>query len=124
MPTLLIAKALAHEVGHHLVNTKGYIFTPDEKYPDYKKHPDYEEEMANRYAFDVLSSMKKKLQYKFGTLLMNYFADFYYGVAATKWQEKKYKVAADYWYKSFLLNSERQETVEWLWHSRKKIKEK
>ena len=124
IPTLLIAQALAHEVGHHLVSTRGYIFTLDEKYPVYTKRPAYEEEMVNRYAFNVVDKMKKKLLYRVSAHLMNYLSDCYYGMAAARWEAKRYKDASDYWYKSFLLNSERQETIEWLWHSKEKLKEK
>ena len=124
IPTLRIARIIAHEVGHHLVATRGYIFTPDEKYPDYKKKTEYEEEMANRYAFRVIERMKEKRFYRIGASMTNFLSDWYYGTATAKWEVKNYKASADYWYKSFLLNSERQESVEWYWHSEEKLKDR
>ena len=121
MPTLLIAQGIAHEVGHHLVRTRGYVFTPDEKYPDYRKKPAYEEEMVDRYAFGIVQNMREKLCYKLGAYLIRFFSDWYYGLAVARWEAKRYKEAADNWYKSFLLNPERQESVEWYWHSRRKL---
>ncbi len=121
-PTIYIARALAHEVGHHLVRSRGYIFLPDEKYPSYEKKPEFEEEMADRYAFGVVRKMKEKLIYKIGAYLMDSLSDYHFGVAMAAWKDKDYKSSADHWLKSSILNSERQESLEWYWHSRRKLK--
>lgn len=121
VPTLHIARTIAHEVAHHLVSTRGYIFLPGEKYPVYESNPEFEEEMANRYAFGVIEKMKEKRYYKMGASMMNFVSDCYYGIAAARWEARRYKSSADYWYKSFLLNSERQESIEWYWRSKEKL---
>ncbi len=123
LPTLRIAKILAHEVGHHLIRTRGYVFLHDEKYPAYEKKPEFEEEMADRYALEIVRKMKKKLTYKIGTYLMDSLSDYHYGVAMAAWNDKDYKSSAAHWEKSLILNSERQESLEWYWHSRKKIED-
>ena len=78
--------------------------------------------MADRYAHSVINKMKEKLAYKFGARIMNIISDIYFGAAIAKWEAKKYKEAADNWYKSFLLNSERQESIDYYWHSINKYK--
>jgi hypothetical protein len=120
-PTLFIARVLAHEVGHHLVRTRGYVFTPGERYPSYEKKPEIEEGMADRYAFEVVSKMKEKLTYKIGAYIMDFFSDYYNSLAMDAWKEKNYKVSAELWLKSYILKTERQETLDWYWHSRKKL---
>ena len=120
-PTLHIAKALAHEVGHHLVATKGYIFAPDEKYPSYEKKPEIEEEMADRYAFQIVSKMKEKLTYRAGTYIMEIFALYHHSFAMDAWKVKNYKASAECWSKAYLLDTEKQEYLDWYWQSREKI---
>lgn len=115
MTTLLIAKTLAHEVAHHLVRTKGYIFSHDEKYPSYERSPEYEEEMATRFAFETVRKMKKKLIYKLGAYMMKSISEWYYAVAVAKWDNKNYKATLDYCWKAFLLNNDSKEAINGYW---------
>lgn len=121
MPIVIVARMLAHETAHHLVATRGYVFLPGEKYPKYSARPGIEEEIANRYAFFVVQRMLEKWRFRFGAYLMSSFSDYYYGLAMAAWEAKNYSSSAENWYKSWLLNSERHEAVEWFWHSRRKL---
>lgn len=121
MPVVVIASILAHETAHHLKETRGYVFLPGEKYPEYSARPGIEEEMANRYAFLVVQRMLVKWRYRFGAYLMNSFSNYYFGLAMAAWEAKDYRGSAEKWHKSWLLNSERQEAVEWFWHSKRKL---
>ncbi len=60
MATLKVARTLAHEVGHHVIATRGYIYKPWEKYKPWDgiRNP-YEEKMADAYASDVMERMLK-----------------------------------------------------------------
>src|SRR5258705_1192811 len=54
--TLNICYTLAHEVAHHLVARRGYVFQPSERVP----HDENEEEDCNRYAFGIDKGMMKR----------------------------------------------------------------
>ena len=57
MATLKVARTLAHEVGHHVRATRGYIYKLWEKYKPWDGVRDpSEEKMADAYASDVLVS--------------------------------------------------------------------
>jgi hypothetical protein len=64
--TLNICYTLAHEVGHHLIATRGYVFEKTESYSD----DEIEEEFCNRYAFVVTKRMLKRYYYRFGDWLL------------------------------------------------------
>jgi hypothetical protein len=117
VPTLLICRTLAHEVGHHLVAKQGYIFQPDERYGKF----DYEEEMANRYAFRVLKRMNKRWYYKLGSWLSRRIASFHFVGGLADWEQKKYESAAERWYRTWLLDPDREDAVTWYWHAKKVI---
>jgi hypothetical protein len=114
MTGLYIAQHVAHEVGHHLIEERGYVFVPSEKYPSDK----YEEEMANRYAFEILNKMKKRWYYKLGDRLMKHISAVYFGLGSGHWKKKEYAKSVAYWYKSWLLDPENQRTAEWYWRAK------
>ena len=70
---LYITRLLAHEVAHHLISTRGFLFEPREKYTSDM----YEEEMADRYAFEIVSKMEKKFYYQLGKKLMKLVSGVY-----------------------------------------------
>jgi len=60
MATVKIARTLAHELGHHVIATRGYITNHWEKYkPRYGVRNPYEEKMADAYASDLMEKMQK-----------------------------------------------------------------
>src|SRR5215813_8716140 len=62
VPTLSISYTLAHEVGHHLIATRGYVFQPHEKFKDDANREDF----CNRYAFHVTQKMMAHWYYRLG----------------------------------------------------------
>lgn len=114
LATLLIGQTLAHEVGHHLQAERGYIFQPGERLDQ----EEYQEEMADRYAFDVVKRMKERWYYRLGQWIMKDSARMYYHFGVEEWKKKNYRRAAEYFYRSHILDPENDET--WYWHKRAK----
>lgn len=114
VPTLSISRTLAHEVGHHLIAQRGYIYQPTEKYKHRQpEYDEYEEEMANRYAFEVLKKMKKRWYYKLGQSATKGLASHHYIQGMLDWKEKKFKKAADRWHKAWHLDPDRLDAAYW-----------
>jgi hypothetical protein len=114
LATLLIAYNLAHEVGHHLQAERGYIFQPGERLDQ----AECQEEMADRYAFGVVKRMRGRCYYRLGQWLMKDSAQMFFYFGAQEWGKKNYRGAAEYFYRSWILDPENKET--WHWHERAK----
>ena len=108
-PTLLIGHTLAHEVGHHLIASRGYVFQPGEKY----SHDQIEEEFCNRYAFGVTQRMKGRRLYRAGAWALNKLARWHYGFGALELREKRYQRAAERFYMAFHLDPGREDALYW-----------
>ena len=115
VPTLLIAHSLAHEVAHHLVATRGYVFKRGENL----KHKAYEEVIANRYAFYVVKRMEKRWYYRLGRWMVRDLSDHHHVLALLDWREKKYERSALHWYRAWCLNPELDEAAYWYWRAKK-----
>jgi hypothetical protein len=115
VPTLLIIRTLAHEVAHHLVATRGYVFKRGENF----KHKEYEEVAANRYAYDVLKKMQERWYYRLGRWMIKDLADHHHVMALFDWREKKYEKSAEHWYKAWWLNPELDEAAYWYLRAKK-----
>jgi hypothetical protein len=111
---LSVAATLAHEVGHHLIATRGYVFAPGEKVVPIE----YEEEMAHRYSFSVLKRMKRRWYFKLASFGMKDLAGWHYAQGALAWKKGNLKRAAESWYKSFHLDPDRQDAI--IWYKRAK----
>jgi len=93
--TLRLARTLAHEVGHHVVETKGYIYRPWENYKPWTGVIDpYEEKMVEAYADDVIERMLRHRPYKFGDFLIRRFANLLYTTGLQKYRDGDYLRAA------------------------------
>jgi hypothetical protein len=112
--TLLMGYNLAHEVGHHLQADRGYIFQPGERIDQ----SEYREEMADRYAFGVVKRMRGQWYYRLGHRLMRDSARMFYHFGVQEWKKKNYRCAAEYFYRSWILDPENREP--WHWHKRAK----
>jgi hypothetical protein len=119
-PTLWITRTLAHEVGHHLVAQRGYIFEPSEKY----KHKEIEEEFCDRYAFNVLKKMQGRWYYRLGMWALKDIADMHYHFGTKAWKSKDYERAAEHWYNAGQLNPDHQDAVRWYWLAKSKCSER
>lgn len=106
---LRIASTLAHEVGHHLIATRGYVFAPGEKVVPIE----YEEEMAHRYSFSVLKKMQKRWYFKLASLGIKDLACWHFTQGTLAWKQGNFKRAAESWYKSFHLDPDRQDAISW-----------
>lgn len=96
--TLKTAFTLAHEVGHHLVTTRRYIYVPTEKYKAYGVYNKYEEEMCDSYAFDVMARMLERWGYKLGLMFSELISTWHIEHGKSRWAKRDYKGAAFYWY--------------------------
>jgi hypothetical protein len=115
--TLNICRTIAHEVGHHLITHRGYIYQPDEKYKDVESV----EAMADRYAFDVLKKMRERWYYRLGHKSIKHIAISHYIKGMLNWRDKNYEKAAENWYNSFHLDPDRQDSSYWYWRAKEKI---
>ena len=116
VPTLLITYALAHEIAHHLVAMRGYVFKPGENLT----HKEYEEVAANRYAFYVVKKMRERWYYRLARWLINDLADHHHVMGLLDWRERKYERAAEHWYKAWCLNPELDDAAYWYWRAKKR----
>lgn len=114
VPTLRIARTLAHEVAHHLVSQRGYVFQPGEKRSDEERH-------ANNYAAGVLQNMKKRWWYRLGQKLINDLAHTHYVFGVEEWKRQEYCAASDRWFKAWDLNPELENEVkDWYWQAKER----
>lgn len=100
-PTLLFARVLAHEVGHHLIEQRGYALHPTEK--PARRLSEYEEEMVDRYAFEVLRRMKRRFRYKLGQWLIDELAGWRNAQGRAAWESGAYVEARDLFLAAFRL---------------------
>ena len=107
--TLVVAQTLAHEVGHHLIAERGYVFAPGEKV----QPSEYEEEMAHRYSFSVIKRMRTCWYYRLGAWVTKDLAGWHYVKAMLAWEAGDYEGAAESWYRSFHLDPDRQNAIYW-----------
>jgi hypothetical protein len=106
--TLMVAFTLAHEIAHHVITKRGYIYEPTEKhkYNRFKKYDKYEEGMCNNYALEVIKKMSATWYYKIGDWLRRHISKHYSIRAEVVWEKQEYKRAAHYWFCAYLLDSE------------------
>ena len=113
VPTLLFARVLAHEVGHHLISVRGYALHPGER--PRRRHGDYEEEMVDRYAFEVLRKMKTRWRYRFGQWLIGHMAEWHFAEGRVDWERKDYKQCAERLLKAVNLNPDFDDARQAYW---------
>lgn len=111
LPTLRIVRALAHEVGHHLAATRGYVIQPGED-------RNQEESLADRYAANVLERMTKHWSYKLGQWGIKDLAGWHYVFGIADLRAKKYGSAADCFYKSWVLDRQNEDALNLYWRAR------
>lgn len=107
--TLNICYTLAHEVAHHLIAKRGYVFQPNEIFP----HEENEEEFCNRYAFGVSKKMMKHWYYRVGMWALRDLARWYYVFGCLDWKDKRFKKAAEHFYTAFHLDRNHDEALYW-----------
>jgi hypothetical protein len=106
---VMLAHTLAHEVAHHLIATRGYVFDPGERL----RGEEFEEEFANRYAVEVTKRMRRRWYYRLGLWLLKDLAEWHYIFGVLDWRDRRYQGAAEHWRKSFWLYPENPEIPYW-----------
>jgi hypothetical protein len=106
--TLRFAFTLAHELGHHLIATRGYIYKPNEKYKPWRSgtFDPHEEKMADTYAEDVVKKMCKSWYYKSGKLLARIISRILFEVGVGEHWNGNYESAARWNFNAFMINPE------------------
>ncbi|SRR6266404_4156871 len=123
MATLEVASTLAHEVGHHVIATRGYIYKPWEKYKPWDgiRNP-YEEEMADAYASDVMERMLEHWPYKLGKLMARMLSTFLYKAGIQEYWDGNYKSSASLQARAETLNPENEDAGQCFRHAMEKLK--
>ena len=120
--TLKLARTLAHEVGHHLVASRGYIYKPWEKYKPWTgKRDPHEEKMANRYSADVMAGMLKRWPNKLANYLIRMTAYSLYQDSLADYWDGNYKSSAELGFRAFTLGKN-QEAAQCYRHAMEKLK--
>lgn len=114
VPTILITSTLAHEVGHHLIAKRGYIFRKGESL----KRGFGVEHLCDSYANNAIARMRQRWHYRIGQWAIKDLAETHYIRAVIHWKHKEYKEASEHFYKSWSLNPENQDSYDWHWKAR------
>jgi hypothetical protein len=122
--TLRVASIIAHEVGHHLIVKRGYIYEPTEqsRFKSFKKHDEYVEAMCNNYALEVIKRMSDNWYYNLGNWLRRKLSNLYYLYGEIDWDKHDYKRAAHYWFCAYLLNKDNPKAIRGYLHAVAKLK--
>ena len=115
--TLQLARTLAHEVGHHLIDQRGYIFERGERVDP----REFEEELAYRYSFNVRKRMLQRWYYRVADWLTRDLAEWHYAIASSEWRDGEYEKAADRWEITFCLDPNRDDADYWYYEAKKAL---
>lgn len=113
--TLLLARTLAHEVGHHLIDQRGYIFERGERI----EPREYEEELAYRYSFSVRKRMLRRWYYRIADWLTRDLAGWHYAIGIVDFREGLYENAATRWEITFCLDPNRDDADYWYYEAKR-----
>ena len=118
-----IARTLAHEVAHHVIATRGYIYERSEKYEPWNgvRDPD-EEKMADRFASDILARMVRHWPYLLGKVLARMLSTLLYKAGLQDYWDQKYQAAASRQARAHSLNPENQDAGQCFRHAMEKLK--
>jgi len=123
MAILRLAKTLAHEIGHHVITTRGFIYEPWEKYKPWNGIRDpYTEKMADAYSLDVSKRMLSRWHYRLARWLTNAFAKVLYKVGLQNYRTEDYRLSAQLNFKAYLLNSENEDAGQCYRHAMEKLR--
>jgi len=121
--TLKLARTLIHEVGHHVIATRGYIYKPWEKYKPWNGIRDpYEEKMVNAYSSDVIERMLKHRPYKLGKVMARTLSSFLYKAGIQDYWDENYQSAASLFARAHSLDPENEDAGQCYRHAMEKLK--
>lgn len=113
VPALRILSTLAHEVAHHLVATRGYVFKQGEDVAD-------EEALATRFSKKMVEATAVRWSYRLGLWCIKDLSNWYYTFAMTDWEKKDFCAAARRFYSAWDLCPDNDEAAYWYWEARKR----
>jgi RHS repeat-associated protein len=123
MVTWNLARILAHEVGHHVISTRGYVYQPSEKYKPWDGVRDpFEETMADAYAADVMNRMIRRWRYKRGRFLARMLSTLLYRAGIQEYWDGNYQSAASLEFRAYALNPENEDAGQCYRHAMEKLK--
>ena len=115
--TLQLARILAHEVGHHLIKQRGYVFERGERV----EPREYEEELANRYSFSVRKRMLRRWYYRVADWLTPDLAGWHYVIGLCEWRDGRYEKAAARWETTSCIDPNRADADYWYYEAKKAL---
>lgn len=116
-PVLCILRTLAHEVAHHLMATRGFVFHDGEDITD-------KEGLAERYAASVEQRAITRWRYKLGRFWLKELAGCYYAFGSVDWGHKNYCTAARYFFDAWHLDPEHELASYWYWRAKEMCSQK
>lgn len=121
--TLKLGRTLAHEVGHHVIANRGYIYQPWEKYKQWNGRQDpYAEKMADSYAAAVLEEMLKHWPYKLGQAMAKMISNFLYNAGIQDYWDGDYQSSALLLDRAYSLDRENEDAGQCYRHAIEKLK--
>lgn len=112
LPTLRIIRNLSHEVAHHIVAERGYLFQLGEA-------PDKPEELADQYAHDTLNKIvRTNWCYRLAHWLSKEIAFWHYAQGIFDFRDNRFLSAANHFYAAWELDPELPEVSEYYWQAR------
>src|SRR5262245_27532957 len=120
--TLKLARTLAHELGHHLIASRRFIYKPWEKYKPWKgKRDPYEERMANLYSAAVLEGMVKHWPNRLANCVTRITAYSLYQDSLADYWDGNYQSAAQRGFQAYMLHKN-QDAGQCYRHAMEKLK--
>ena len=107
--TVRMAFVLAHEVAHHLIAHRGYVYEPNEVYKPPGMRDARKEGAANRYAANLVNAMSGRWYFRLGHWLGQKISWWYYERGAGAWERGEYDRAAYFWFCSYFADPENSE---------------
>ncbi len=121
--TLKVARTLAHEVGHHVIARRGYLYQPSEKYKAWNGIRDPEaEKVVDRFAAEVVYRMQQHWPYTVGKLLARLSSTVLYKGGLQAYRAEDYKRAASMLARAHSLNLENEDAGQAYRHAMEKLK--
>ena len=109
--TLRVAFALSHEIGHHLIARRGFIYEATEKFKLKEFNEAYQERLVDRFACDMVRRMSRKWYYWVARGLSKKISGFYYVRGTVDWDRQDYESAAYHWFCAFYADLENDDAI-------------
>jgi len=120
---LRLAAKLAHEVGHHVIATRGHIHDTSERYrPWVSKQNPHEEERAEAYASEVVGRMLHRWPYRLGRWLARRVSSLLFHAGIQDYADGNYLSAASLESRAYTLNPDNKSAGQCYRHAMEKLK--